>query len=255
MVLSPGSRDRHYANLSFDPHSIIGTMVASMTQFMSFPVAFTRKLVARTLLGNEDTKTQAAANMAALILVTSITGGIVIQSKELLQGKKPYNWTDGDFILKAVVAGGGFGVFSDNFLKFGGEDMMRDVLGGDERSISDMRSLTGPLYSSILKLMEGTVSGVAHTAWGEGDKAAKDFRGVMHTLLQSVPGRSIWWLAALYRAAVLDNVAYAVDPMGHKQAQVRTLIETQSKAEGLFDPTRPSRDQNWVGEMLNSLRP
>lgn len=254
MVLSPGVRDRNYSVLTFDPASNVGQAVASMTQFMSFPIAFGRKLMARTMWGNDDGPMQAAQNAAALMLVTTMVGGIVVQTREMLQGRKPYNWTDGDFILKAVQAGGGFGIVSDQILKFGGEEALKALANSDERSVSNMTSLLGPLYSDIMKILEGSISAGGHALHGDDDKALKDLNQVSQTVLRSVPGRSIWYLAAAYRAAVLDNVHYAIDPVGYRQAQHRVWSETKGRAEGWFDQDRPSRNVGWVGEAVQGLR-
>lgn len=254
MVLSPGVRDRNYSVLTFDPASNVGQAVASMTQFMSFPIAFGRKLMARTMWGNDDGALAAAQNAAALMLVTTMVGGIVVQTREMLQGRKPYNWTDGDFILKSVQAGGGFGIVSDQILKFGGEEALKALANSDERSIANMTSLLGPLYSDIMKILEGTISAGGHALHGDEDKAFKDLNQVSQTVLRSVPGRSIWYLAAAYRAAVLDNVSYALDPAGYRQAQHRVWGETKGRAESWFDMDRPSRNVGWVGETVQGLR-
>lgn len=254
MVLSPGRRDRHYSVLTFDPSSNIGQAVASMTQFMSFPIAFGRKLVARTMWGNDDSTIQAAQNMAALMLVTTMVGGIVVQTREMLQGRKPYNWTDGDFLLKAIQAGGGFGIVSDQILKFGGEEALKSILHADERSISNPTSLLGPLYGDIMKILEGTISAGGHAVQGESDKAYKELNQVSQTILRSVPGRSLWYLAAAYRAAVLDNVSYALDPVGYRQAQIKVLTDTKGRAESWFDMDRPGRNVSWIGESVQGLR-
>lgn len=254
MVLSPSARDRHYSVLTFDPASTIGQAVASMTQFMSFPIAFGRKLMARTMWGNDDGPMQAAQNAAALMLVTTMVGGIVVQTRETLQGRAPYNWTDGDFILKAIQAGGGFGIVSDQILKFGGEEALKALVDSDERSVTNMSSIIGPLYSDIMKVVEGTISAGGHAIHGHEDKALKDLNQVSQTILRSVPGRSIWYLAAAYRAAVLDNVHYALDPTGYRQSQHRVWAETKGRAEGWFDMDRPGRNVGWVGETVQGLR-
>jgi hypothetical protein len=254
MILSPSLRDRYYSTFGFDPSSAVGTAIASMTQFLSFPIAFGRKIVARTMWGNEDSVARAATNTATLVLVTTAVGALVVQSKEMLQGKKPYSYADGDFWLKAVQAGGGFGIVSDNVLKFGGEGVLKTFFGADEVSISNMASLLGPLYSYTTRIAFEGAKGVGHLAWGDEDKAQAEFSKMAQDILKSVPGRSIWWFAAVYRAAVLDNVAYMIDPHGYREAQLRNLTDTKSRAENLFSTQRPSRNENFVAEGLRPLK-
>jgi hypothetical protein len=253
-VLTPGDRDRYYSTFGLDPNSVKGTAIASMTQFMSFPIAFTRKLVARTMFYNEDSVTKATQNIAALLLVTTTMGGIITQTREMLQGKKPYQWDDGDFLLKSLSTGGGFGIASDLAMKFGLEEALKAVFHADERSISDMRGLLGPLYSDIAKVGFEGIAAVGNAINGEEDKALRNLNQVTQTILKSVPGRSIWYTAALYRAAVMDNASYAIDPQGYREAQRRVWRDTKGRAEGWFDQTQPSQNVGWIGDIAGELR-
>lgn len=112
--------------------TISGEVARSVAQFKSFPIAMmTRhwRRIFQTPQGLEgapagfgaETASGAAVNrlagFAALNVSLMMLGAIVLQNKALVQGKDPYDMTDGKFWTRALSQGGGMGYVGDFLFK------------------------------------------------------------------------------------------------------------------------------------------
>lgn len=198
--------------------TVHGEAMRSFAQFKSFPIAMmTRhwRRILETPQGLEGapagfgatSQAGAVANKTAVFAALSLTGmllgGVVLQTKALLQGKDPYDASEEKFWMRAMAQGGGFGYLGDLLLKDPTEQRGNTV----EQTIG---TVLGPVAGSVAGLVGDL--GVVN-AW-EAAKGKETHLGAeaVRWLNSQVPGQSLWWSRPAYEHWFLHSAQEALNP-------------------------------------------
>lgn len=128
-----------------------GELLRFISQFKSFGVALTQKVLAREVYGyGADSLSAALRNgqslrgLANVILMSTIFGYGAQAAKDLIKGRTPRDPTNASTWLAAAIQGGGFGIYGDFMLgqydRFGG-DLLSKIAGPVPGLISDVDEL------------------------------------------------------------------------------------------------------------------
>lgn len=197
---------------------LAGEAIRSIMQFKSFPAAMITRHWRRMLqtpqglegapLGyGAQTAAGATVNRVALLagLNVSMTmlGAIALQIKALIQGKDPYDMTEGKFWARSFAQGGGSGFIGDLLTK----DPTEPHYGQ-----------TGQVVGSVLGPVAGETVSLAYdlmwrNAWeaakGKDTKAAAE---ALRWLNAQAPGVNMWWTRGAWDHWVMHNMQEAVNP-------------------------------------------
>lgn len=173
---------------------------------------------------------------AALAIPLSIGGGVYIQLKALADGKDPEDMTAAAFWEKALLTGGGFGLFGD-FLRASqnrfGQSTLEALQGPGIAFLSDA---IGAAYKHATDPLE------------EGRKAGDKLLDRWTPVLSSHP-----LTRAAYRRVLLDNLQWATDPKADKSFKSKAAAAKKNGSgyflpPGTLTPGRkvpPRRAPNW----------
>lgn len=195
-VPSVTARARAVMSFGQRPGTLGGEVVRSIGMFKSFGVSLILTHGARMMsLGGWN-----RANYAAgLIVTTTLLGGLAMQLKDISKGKTPQKMDDPEFWARAVLQGGGLGIFGD-------------FIGSTENRYG------GGLAQTIGGPVVGAISDAQGIAW-RGFQAAfdseKDFnpgKEATRVLSRYTPGSSLWYLRTAFNRMVLDQLQRETDP-------------------------------------------
>jgi hypothetical protein len=134
-----------------------GELLRFISQFKSFGIAFTQKVLAREAFGyGADSLGEALRNgqslrgLANVILMTTLFGYGAMAAKDIIKGRTPRDPTDASTWLAAAIQGGGFGIYGDFLLgqydRFGG-GLLGKIAGPVPGLIEDVDQLRARLIS------------------------------------------------------------------------------------------------------------
>ena len=198
--------------------TIDGELWRSFAQFKSFPIAMLTRHWRRVLdtpqglegapLGfGAESASGAVFNkvavLAALNLTLTMIGGMVLQNKALVQGKDPYDMTEGKFWMRAFTQGGGAGYLGDLVFKDPTEQR------GNK---------TEQVVGTVLGPSAGAVAGLAGdlvvaNAW-EAAKGKDTHIGAeaLRWTNSQLPYANLWWSRAAYEHWFLFSAQEALNP-------------------------------------------
>ena len=190
----------------------------AFAQFKSFPTAMLTRHWSRvfdTPQGLEgapagfgaETKAGGAINKMAVIAGLNVSmmmlGAIVLQNKSLVQGKDPYDMTEGKFWLRAVAQGGGAGYLGDLLFKdpteqrgSKAEQIVGTVLGPSAGAVA---GLAGDLVMTNIweaAKDKDTHFGAEALRWGN----------------SQLPYNNLWWTRGAYEHWFLYAAQDALNP-------------------------------------------
>jgi len=198
--------------------TIKGEAVRSFMQFKSFPIAMLTRHWRRVFEAPQglegapvgfgaDSARQAAFNRTAVLAGLNVSlmmlGAVVLQNKALVQGKDPYDMTEGKFWMRALTQGGGLGYVGDLVFK----DPTEQRANTAEQTIG---TVLGPGAGAVAGLV-GDV-GIAN-AW-EAAKG-KDTKFVAESLRwvnAQTPYVGLWQVRGIWEHWFLHNLQDAANP-------------------------------------------
>ena len=198
--------------------TVRGEAMRAFAQFKSFPTAMLTRHWSRvfdTPQGLEgapagfgaETKAGGAINKMAVIAGLNVSmmmlGAIVLQNKSLVQGKDPYDMTEGKFWLRAVAQGGGAGYLGDLLFKdpteqrgSKAEQIVGTVLGPSAGAVA---GLAGDLVMTNIweaAKDKDTHFGAEALRWGN----------------SQLPYNNLWWTRGAYEHWFLYAAQDALNP-------------------------------------------
>lgn len=184
-VMDVGARQRMMLGANLPKGSFLGEMARSIALFKSYPVAMITKHWARA--NSLPTATSRNTYRAIIIGGTTLIGAAVIEANDLLTGKNPDNVLSPRFWMRAILKGGGLGLYGD-FLY---DEFTTHGAGA-------LSSLLGPVYSTADEAAHVGAEGVKELAGERGN-----FGGDLIKLMRSnVPGN--FW----YAKAAMDHLIF-----------------------------------------------
>lgn len=160
-----------------------------------------------------------AGYASALLITTTLYGGLAIQLKEIAKGKDPRSMNPLDhpeFWGGALLQGGGLGIYGD-FLA-----AEQNRMGGGLA-----RTLAGPSADVAAGVLSLTSGNAAQYLQGEKTNTGRE---LVRFLGQNTPGGSNWYLRAAYERVVLDELQRLADPEAH--SAFRRKVDQQRKNYG-----------------------
>lgn len=198
--------------------TVRGEAMRSFMQFKSFPLAMLTRHWRRVFetpqglegapIGYGATSAPGAtvnrvAVLAALNVTLTMIGALVMQTKALVQGKDPYDMTEGKFWMRAMAQGGGAGYVGDLLFKDPTEQRVNSVEQG-------VGAILGPAAGAAAGLVGDL--GVVN-AW-EAAKG-KDTHIAAEALRwgnSQLPYANLWWARGVWEHWFLHNMQEAVNP-------------------------------------------
>ena len=186
----------------------MGELSRTMMQFKSFPIAMITRHWARALEGRKTAGMEGAPLIAkpgaysvALVVSSAALGAIVVQAKQMLQGKDPIDTTRGKFWAQAFGQGGGMG-YATNVL-------FNDTTQDRSPLESFSKLIVGPSFGTAADLYELTKGNIDETMAGKdshfGAEAIQLIKG--HT-----PYVNLWYGKSAFEHLLLHNAQEAVSP-------------------------------------------
>jgi hypothetical protein len=211
-----------------------GEFMRSVMQFKSFGAVFAMLHggeIARRVIGKQYG--QAAAYAGALLISTTVLGGLAMQLKSVAAGRDPQPMNTQEFWAAAVLQGGGIGIFGDFFFsdinRFGGG------LAG---------SLTGPAIEKATSLLNLTLGNAIQLYQGEDTKFGRE---LVQFARGNIPGGNIWQIRLAWERLVLDQVQYLLDPQANAAFKRRQASYAKDFGQGFWwapGSTSPQRGPN-----------
>lgn len=215
MVMTPGDYDIAIGSLFLDPQSYGSQLVKTLLQFKSHPIAYTRKVLVRSMKQSKSGY-ELATNMTILGAEMMLMGLVVVQIKDFLKGKQPRRYDDGNLWIRAAEVSGAFGLISDTALQFGGSQWLSRLT--DEPSNSYMADrdkasqLLGPFFGDFIK-----ITSFPDNTYASFEK--NGFAGMVsrntQEILNFVPGQNLWWLAMFRRALTHEYMKKRLEPTSY----------------------------------------
>jgi hypothetical protein len=184
------------------PGTLWGEITRSFAQFKSFSAVFgilnMMRYVPMIASDNGAVRARGAKYAGALLISTTVLGGLSMQLKQIAAGRDPRNMNDKKFWGAAMLQGGGLGLFGDFFFA----DVNR--FGGGLPS-----TLSGPTVQHLWDIWTLTGGNAIQLAQGEDTNAGRE---LVDVLKANTPGGNLWYLRLGYEHLVLDQLQYLVDP-------------------------------------------
>jgi hypothetical protein len=198
--------------------TIRGEAMRAAMQFKSFPAAMlTRhwRRVLETPQGLEGApmgygaQTQGAAmvnrvaTLAALNVTLMMLGAIVLQNKAVVQGKDPFDMTEGKFGLRALAQGGGAGYLGDLIFK--------DPTEQRGNTIEQQAGIVlGPSGAAVAGLFGDVLwKNAWEAAQGKDTKMGGE---AIRWVNSNLPGANLWQTRAMWEHWVIHSLQEAVNP-------------------------------------------
>lgn len=181
-----------------DPGTFLGEVARSFAMFKNFPLTFTN-VIMRRYLTDALVDGRQASYSAALLLSMSAIGALRIQLGQITQGRDPQKMDDPKFIMRALMTGGGLGIYGDFLLqdhnRFG--DSLPETVAGP---------VFGQALPDALKLTAGNMQQLL-----DGDDP-EILRELAEAAKRYTPGTSIWWGRLLMERLLWDELQRMADP-------------------------------------------
>ncbi|WP_024349630.1 hypothetical protein [Aurantimonas coralicida] len=211
-----------------------GEAIDFALQFKSFGLSFTTLQVEalQQILASQSGGRGSAANYAgALVLTATLGGAMAMQIKSLADGKDLEDMSAPSFWFKAMVTGGGFGLFGD-FVN-GSSNRFGQGFAG---------TLIGPAVAFLDDAAQLTVGNAIQFATGEDTKLGRE---AVNFAGRYTPVASSWWATrGAYRRLMLDQLQWLVDPDADKSFKAKaSQLKSRTGQEYWWPPgqAEPSR--------------
>ncbi len=194
------NRSRAWLVGESNPSTWPGEIARSVAMFKNFPVTFLNVIARRYLMTALNERGGRSAAMWTAYLMTSMTalGALRIQMSNISQGHDTQDMTNGQFMLRSMMIGGGFGLLGDFVLG----DYNR--LGG-----GPIASIGGPVAQFGDDLMKVTWGNVREVTEGKDTKALTE---LVEFGQRYAPGSRLWWSRLMVDRLFWDQLVKLTDP-------------------------------------------
>lgn len=223
--------------------SLMGELIRTGFQFKMFPVTVLTMHGMRAL--DQNGPWNMAKYAVGFLAATTLMGAMSYQVASIAKGQDPASMVneDGtprsDFWWKAMLKGGGLGVFGD---------VINSSTNEYGQDVGDLTA--GPGF--------GTIQSVADLAWGKkvigADGEEQRIRDYAKFLKRETPGGSIWYLRAGWERVVIDTLGELQDE-NYADAYARMDRRARENGTAYFAPpgTRPGE---WrAPDLSRAIRP
>ena len=182
------------------PGTFAGELILSAAMFKQFPITLMFTHIARGISQQGLGKFR---YMGDLILSGALYGAFTMELREITKGRNPtpvdyVKENPGEYFLRALVTGGGLGLFGDFFINDTnryGKTMAETLPGPAMGFLSD---LLGIPKNAIFDHLNGRDTNVV------GDS--------LNFLKRNMPGSSIFYLRLLWERVIMETIQRQLDP-------------------------------------------
>lgn len=220
-VPTGGLRQRALVN-AIPRGTVLGEIIRTGFQFKMFPLTVMsmhgQRMMAQSALHYK------ATYAAAFLGATTLTGAMAYQMAELSKGRDPRPMTDREFWWRAMLKGGGLGIYGDAL------ENARSEYGQD---IGDITK--GPAWSTGQNIADLIIGKGGSDTDGDGDVGIFERKHDIGRFLQrETPGGSIWYIRAAYENLLIDTVSDWQDPEGLADKHRAMERKAEDSRQGLF---------------------
>jgi hypothetical protein len=198
-VPTANARVRAVLNQGLKTGTVAGEMIRSVGQFKTFPVSVLMAHMGRGL--GAQTQGDRVAYLAAMVSITTVMGGMVLQAKELLRGRSPRPTNDNRFWAAAMVQGGGFGLIGDFLFA----DVNR--YGGGLAT-----TLAGPMVGDFEEIVMKFVLGTAKDVLAAEQDIHERMMAMGGRLVQKYSPGQLFYTKLLFDRYMFDQINKQMDP-------------------------------------------
>ena len=197
--------------------TLLGELVRTGFQFKMFPITVmsmhAQRLMARANLSRR------ASYGAAFLGATTIMGAVSFATSEMLKGKDPQSALDWSFWYRAMLKGGGLGLYGD---------VIQNGTSEYGQSLGDITA--GPAFSTLDNIATFIKAATVGTGKGKDNHPGKGIgKATANLLKRDVPGSSLWYLRLAYERLLVDTVGQWADP---EYAESYSRIAKRAEQEG-----------------------
>lgn len=196
------------------PDTLTGAILHSFAMYKNFPISL-HMIYGRLALSSPNVKGRLGL-IAGLGVGMTLVGALGTQLREISRGKDPLPMNTSGFWGKAMLSGGGMGIWGDFLFQ-----------GVNQRDRGLVETIAGPLGEfgqDTLQLALGdTFTWADHVGGLDG---SKEWRSTTATRAieyarRYTPGTSLWWARKALEAQVFDRLKELADPRGFHRQQRR----------------------------------
>lgn len=202
----------------------------SVMQFKAFPVAVAYSHLSKLLYGSGSFQSK-MGYAAALFIGTTVMGALAVQAHEIARGRTPRDVWDKDFWGRAMLQGGGAGIY--------GDVINAAVFKASRYGGSPLEMVAGPLPGAVIEALQATTGQLGGLVQGEDPQIARDlvqFAGRNTPILSS-----LWYAKTAYDRMIINQLEMMVD----REAEIRWR-----RAERRMSTERGNEPWWRKGEML-----
>lgn len=237
-VIRPGATEKYFAGGGTERGTWKGELTRSFFLFKSFPIAMIYRHWMRGL--NQETAGGKALYLASLIAGTTVLGAVAQTVNDLVSGKDPRNYVNGEHVGKnwmaAFLKGGSLGLYGD-FL------FSQSTQGGHNGPLGAMMGPVAGLVEETFNLTQGNL---IQSAQGKdthfGAEAVRFVKG-------NLPGANLWYAKAGLDHLIFNQLQEYFSP-GYL-GKVRRRAEKEFGQQYWWDPQGGARAPN-VGRAFGS---
>ena len=181
------------------PGTFAGELILSAAMFKQFPITLMFTHVARGITQKGMGK---ARYMGDLVVSGALYGAFAMELREILKGRNPtpldyVKEKPGEYFLRALVNGGGLGLFGDYFLNDTnryGKTMAETLPGPAIGFIADLLSIPKDAVFDLLNGRDTNITGDA-----------------LQLIKRNTPGASIWYLRLIWERVIMETIQRQLD--------------------------------------------
>lgn len=179
------------------PGTLRGLLWRSFTMFWQFPMAAFQAQVLRRIYSGQKNYTT-GMQLMAVVAVGTIAGAGLIQGRQIVSGKEPYQWDDKDLWFSGFLMSGMGGVTGDYVA-----NIFQGRLHGS--------GLLGPLATPVIGV-GSAIGALGAQAFGEDANAAAP---ALRALQSVTPGQNLPLIGVAINRMLLDQLRLLADPDAH----------------------------------------
>lgn len=192
-IVTPDIRTRALLNSRLKKGTWVGELGRSFFLFKSFPLAM-MQLHGRRMMAMPGTGDRWRYGLTMLGLTTA-TGALALQLKELAKGRDPQDMTERRFLAASVLQGGGLGIFGD--LLASSTDRFGGGIG---------RTLLGPAAQTLDNFGRLTIGNAKAMIDGNPETETSFRKDLVKAVQPEIPGISLWYTRLAYERLFGDLV-------------------------------------------------
>lgn len=224
-VVEPDARSRRTMTLGMRPGTIAGEAMRFIGQFKGFPVAFSQRVIGRSLYGHRKDASflERSAHLGSLVAGMTMAGYMSMTLKDMVRGYwPPRDPADPKTWAAAFVQGGAAGIYGD-FL-FGqvnrfGSGLLETAVGPTIGSAADFANL-------VLKTRDAAVGKLT------GEEARAPLAEGLNFALNNTPFVNLFYTRPALDYLILNSIRDVVSP-GYLRRQTKSRSENYGQKSAL----------------------